>query len=117
MLGLALTRVNATPPSESDRTENLIFKQGQLLSLRISRGDPIRIFVVGREEAQINLKDVSLKIRRLKPYPGKILKLNRYGEYFEVEDKAQFNKASEIEISADLRGKSESFKIKLEGKP
>ncbi len=99
------------------RPENMINQEGQLLSIRISKGDPIRIFVVGREEAQLNLSDVSLTIRRLKPYPGKILKLDRQGNFFEVKDQKLFQQSTELEISASIKGKKESFKVDLEKKP
>lgn len=102
---------------EGDRNENLIHHEGQILSVTISRGNPIRIFVIGKEEAQLNLKDVSLTLRRLKPYPGKVLKVDRYGGYFEVKNQSDFNQSTELEVSTRLKGQKESFKVQLKEKP
>jgi len=108
---------SSTPQAWADETESLIHKEGKLVSIKIMKGNPVRIFVVGREEAQINLKDLTLTIRRLKPYPGKVLKLDRNGEYFEVKDKAEFERSSELEISTGIDGKTESFNVKLDKNP
>lgn len=109
--------VQASTWEQGDQGDNLIRHEGQILSVTIYRGSPVRIFVLGKEEAQINLKEVSLTIRRLKPYPGKVLKLDRYGGYFEVKNPAEFNQASVVEVSTRLHGKKESFKVQLKEKP
>ena len=44
-------------------------QEGQLLSIRIRLGEPLRIFVVGREEAKLDLSDLKLTVKRLEPYP------------------------------------------------
>lgn len=114
---LFISEIQASTWKEGDPTDHLIRHEGQIFSVTISRGRPVRIFVLGKEEAKINLKEVSLTLRRLKPYPGKVLKLDRYGGYFEVKNPDEFNQSSVLEVSAHLQGKKESFKVQLKEKP
>ncbi len=88
-------------------------KEGQLLTIQISRGNPLRIFVVGKEEAKLDLSSLNLTIRRLKPYPGKVFALDKYDHYFVVPDSSELKQAKEIEIMASVKDKNETFHFKL----
>lgn len=88
-------------------------KEGQLLTIQISKGEPVRIFVVGREEAKFNFTDLKLTVRRLKPYPAKILTLDKQDNYFVVPDASEFQNVQELEIKTELPEKTEIFKIDL----
>ncbi len=88
-------------------------KEGQLVSIQISKGDPIRIFVVGREEAKIDPATMTLTVRMLKPYPGKVLSVDKFNHYFVVSDPKEFQKAQEIEIVTKIKDKNETLRFHL----
>lgn len=88
-------------------------KEGQFLSIQLSRGNPLRIFVVGKEEAKLDISTLNLTVRRLKPYPGKVLNVNKFDHYFEIADSSELKQAKEIEIMANVKDKSETFHFKL----
>ncbi len=93
-------------------------KEGQFFTLHISPGDPIRIFVLGKEEGKFDPAHLSLTIRRLKPYPGKQFAVDRYENYFLVNDTKEFKKSTDFEIATKLNNKHEVFKFKFkEGIP
>ncbi len=88
-------------------------KEGQLITIQISRGNPIRIFVVGREEAKIDPTTMSLTVRRVKPYPAKILSVDKFNNYFVISDSQEFKKSKEIEIITKVKGSDETFRFEL----
>lgn len=88
-------------------------QDGELFTVQISRGNPVRIFVFGREEAKIDPKSTQLTIRRLKPYPGKILTVNKMEDYFSVPEFENIKDENELEIIAISNDKKEAFNFKL----
>lgn len=88
-------------------------KEGQLVTLQISRGNPIRIFVVGKEEVKIDPSTMSLTVRRLNPYPAKLLSVDKFNNYFVVSDSEEFKKSKEIEITTDVKGTAETFRFEI----
>lgn len=88
--------------------------EGEMLSLRVSKGNPWRIFVVGREEAKIDPASLKLTVRRLKPYPGRVIAVDRKGEHFEMGANArEIGEIEELEIKTILKGEEETFHIRL----
>lgn len=89
-------------------------KEGQLVTVHISRGNPIRIFVVGREEAKIDPSNLQLTIRRLKPYPGQVVQPERVDGYFVLRNDANvLQGAEELEVVTRVNDQEESFQIQL----
>ncbi|MBL7554949.1 MAG: hypothetical protein JNM24_03935 [Bdellovibrionaceae bacterium] len=88
-------------------------KEGQFFSVHLSVGSPIRIFVVGKEEAKIDLSKLELTVRRLNPYPGKVLKADRYDHYFIVNDPKSVARDAEFEITVKSKTSDEKFKFDL----
>ncbi|MBX3017075.1 MAG: hypothetical protein KF767_04230 [Bdellovibrionaceae bacterium] len=87
---------------------------GEMLSVRLSRGKPWRIFVVGREEAKIDPATLKLTVRRLKPYPGEMIVVDRKGTHFEMGGgERSLGEIEELEIKAILKGEEETFHIRL----
>ena len=105
----SFAQVPGLEPSISDPWR----KEGQLVTIQISQGNPIRIFVVGREEAKIDLSNLALTVRRIKPYPGKILSVDRNNNYFVVTDAKEFKKSKEIEVVTKIKDKEETFRFEL----
>jgi hypothetical protein len=91
-------------------------REGQLVTIQISRGSPIRIFVVGKEEAKLDLTTLSLTVRRIKPYPAKVLSVSQFSNYFVVSDPQEFHKSKEIEIVTKVKGTNETFHFNLKQK-
>lgn len=102
-----------------DPTQSLPYtvrQEGRLLSLRLVLGEPVKLFVIGKEEAKLDLSTLKLTVRRLKPYPGKILSLNKYGDYYEIEKPMLMGAKSEIEVVTNLKGKKETFHFRVSEK-
>lgn len=91
-------------------------QEGQFLTVHLSVGNPTRIFVVGREEAKIDFSKLKLTVRRVDPYPGKVLKTDLHDNYFVVSDVAEIKKDAEFEINLEANQKTEKFKFKLKSK-
>jgi hypothetical protein len=100
-------------PSPSATPSTQWRKDGQFLTIEITKSQPVRVYVVGREKAEINLSKLKLTIIRTKPFPPKILQMNRYGQYYEVTDVAGFEKSKQLEIHALLDGKLDTFHLDL----
>jgi hypothetical protein len=113
LLMLVFTNTNGAPTVPNQDALNQIKQEGQFFSVQISKGEPIRIFVVGKEEANLDLSKLTVTVRRLKPYPGKVLKIDRLGGYFQVNDTKEFNSTTDLEISTKVESKDEVFKFNL----
>jgi hypothetical protein len=113
---LAMTRMTYGGDFGSDDPTLVNIKQeGQLVTVRIVRGEPLRIFVLGREEAKVNMSDLAVTVRRLKPYPGKILSLTKDGNFYTVKDPSD-RSLSDIEIKAKARNGEETFYFHIDNK-
>ncbi len=108
---LSFAQIQSTEPLGSS---NEWRREGQLFTLHISRQNPLRIFVVGREEAKLDLSKMSLTVRRLSPYPGKVLATSRANNSFVISDPSPLTEGAELEISAKYQKQSEIFRLKLE---
>lgn len=110
---------------DSEKTDfQVISQQGSLFSLKVVRGEPIKIFVLGKEEAEIDLSkielsadldtsDMSLSIRQVNPKPGKILTLTRFKDHFEINEPLKMEKELVLEVKASQKNKNETFKVKM----
>lgn len=101
----------------TDRTQdpNRISQQGKLMTIQLIPGEPIKIFVVGKEEAQIDLSKLKLTVHRLSPGHQRALKLTREGDSFILNEKV--TSPATLDITAQAGSESESFQIKIPAKP
>jgi hypothetical protein len=111
---LLFAQAYSDDPSRID--PNVMRASGNIVSLRLVLGEPIKLFVVGREEAKLDLSQLSLTVRRLSPYPGTNLKLNRLGDYFVLADSPELNQTTNIEVTAQVKNKIEKFQFKIKNK-
>jgi hypothetical protein len=113
-----------TMPDSAKSDINVISQQGSLFSLKVVKGQPIKIFVLGREEAEVDLSslkfdadvnfaDLSVSIRQVNPKPGRILKIKRLKKHFEIDEPLLFNHDLELEVDASVKDKKETFKVKV----
>jgi len=111
-----LTWAQTPAQDPSNLRQNTLNSQGQLLSLRLERGQPMRIFVVGKEEAKVDLSNLSITVRRLKPYPAKELSTDRYNNTFTVVAPADSKEPMELEVTTKVNSSSETFRFSLDKK-
>lgn len=112
-LSLVLTLFLANADDQRDTQFKNSRQDGQIFSIRIVRGQPLRIFVLGREEAKVNLSDLKLTVKRLKPYPSQTLTLAKDGESFIVKGAQEAN-GEKIEVKAKSMLGEETFYFELE---
>lgn len=86
---------------------------GQMISLRLVVGEPVRIFVVGKEEAKIDLDSLKLTVRRLSPYPAQVLSLSQKGDVFTITEPVNLETENLLEVTTKVKNKTEKFKFKV----
>lgn len=91
-------------------------QQGKLFTFEIVPGEPIRFFVVGREEAKLDLSKLAVTVRRVEPYPGKVLTLDRRNDYFVTADSKELKNATAFEVTAKTKAKAETIRFQIENK-
>lgn len=96
---------------------NEFTQEGELVSIRLVMGEPLRIFVVGKEEAKVNLSDLNIIVRRLKPYPGQTLTTSIQGDHFIVSKPEELKGTTDIAITTKIKSKSETLNFKINQKP
>lgn len=97
--------------------ETVLKNQGGLLSLRISTTEPVKIYVVGKEEAQLDLSQLKLKVRRLEPYPAADIAIDQQTGYFTLKSSLQELKGAHLEVTTEHQDKTEVFKLKMKTSP
>ena len=95
----------------------MLRQEGKLVSVGIVLGEPVKIFVIGKEEAKMDLTDLKLTVRRLQPYPAKTLAVSRSSDYFIISEPNAFEKTSRIEVTTKVKNKTETLRFKIESKP
>lgn len=106
---VAVAQSNMMDPSDS----SVLKQQGKIFTFQILPGEPVRFFVVGREEAKIDLSNLAVTVRRLKPYPGQVLTLSRKDDYFVAEDDKELKDAIALEVTAKASQKIEKMRFQL----
>ncbi len=89
-------------------------QDGQLFSIQLVLGEPMRFFVVGKEEAKLDLSEVKMTVRRLKPYPGKVITLDYENGYFVSTKPDAIKGATAIEVTTQAKTKTDKVQFKLE---
>ncbi|WP_409479879.1 hypothetical protein [Pseudobdellovibrio sp. HCB154] len=113
LLGHGLQADQRSEDPERSSAE-VMMKEGRLMSVSLTLGNPIRIFVTGREEAKLDLSKMKLTVRRLHPYPQQELKVNKDGNFYIVVNRdLQSNALQELEVTTSVYKASESFNFKI----
>lgn len=108
----------------------VIREQGSLFSLKFVPGQPIKFYIVGREEAEIDLSktkfaaevdlaNLSVSVKQTSAHPGKILKIKRFENHYIVDDPLQLTNGMELRLQIkDKKDKQpHSFKVKVRELP
>jgi hypothetical protein len=89
-------------------------QQGQFMTVQLVVGEPLKFFVLGREEANLDLKGFTLTVQRVAPYPGKVLSLEKQNNFFVVSDSSELKNATELEVKAQSKTKVDAVHFKIE---
>lgn len=123
LLPLLMNAQKTTPDSEHNDF-SVISQQGSLFSLKIVRGKPMKIFVVGNEVAEMDISqidlsaefdpsDMSVSVRKVGNSSGSFFKIKKVKKHFEISEQFSTTTETVIEIKAKQKKKEETFKIKL----
>lgn len=105
---------------DENTPEGSLQREGQLISIQVSRGRPVRVFVVGKEEANFDISKLKLSIKRLDKNGEKAHVLQRTKEgYYTSTDSFTLEKNESFQIDAYLKEKEEKFIFdsKIHNKP
>lgn len=124
-LSILFLLANAQAPYVPNRSDvEMLTQQGSLFSVKIVRGEPIRIYVFGREEAQLDFSnqyyqvgfdtsDFSLQVRRIGSKSSKILKIKRMEDHYIILNPQEEQSVYHLEITPQIKDKKEVFKFKI----
>ncbi|MBY0385915.1 hypothetical protein K2X05_12220 [bacterium] len=119
--------ISAQPTNPAQTDIEVIREQGSLLNIKFVPGKPIKFFIVGREEAEIDLSktkwkadvdfsNLSVSLKQTNPNPGKVLKIKRFENHYIVDDPLQLNHGTELQVDIDHKDKTHhTFKVKVKG--
>ena len=96
--------------------EEFLQKEGSLISVKIVIGEPLRLYITGKEQAKINFSDLKLTVRRVLPQPREELTLNRLESHYEIPVKLDPGQRNDFEITAQMDRKSEKLVFKIDPK-
>lgn len=121
-----LAQTNGLPKTDFE----VIREQGNLFSLKLVPGQPLKIYILGREEAEVDLSkakfaaevdlsNLSVSVKQTTPNPGKILKIKRFENHYIVDDPLQLTNGMELHLQIkDKKDKQpHSFKVKVKELP
>lgn len=104
----------------------MLTQHGNLVSVRIVKGEPIKIFVFEKEAAEIDFSgarlgaqfvpvDLSLNVRQIGAKKiSRILKLKRENDYFVIRNPDSTDKSYTLEVTTKVKDKKEVFIFKVE---
>jgi hypothetical protein len=107
---------------------NVLSQQGSLVAVKVIKGEPIKIFVLGREEATLDFSNLqldanvdpanfSINVRRINAdKSGPILKLTREKDHFIIDNPDTKDRVFTLEVTTKVKGKKEVFKFKVDNK-
>jgi hypothetical protein len=94
-------------------------REGRYTKVTIMMGDPIKIFVAGKERMRIGASDLKLEVRKPAQAQWEELKLNESGNYYSVKNPAEEGVPQLLEVRTTLmkKKKSETFSVPVNPKP
>lgn len=99
-----------SPQSQSPQTFR---QQGRLFTIELVWGEPLRFFVAGKEEGKLDLAEVKMTVRRLKPYPGREMKLSLENGAFTTAVAQDLKDATVLEVKAQSKTKTDKVRFEL----
>lgn len=124
--GVIASLLSFAQPDMPTKTDfEVIREQGSLFSIKLIPGEPLKIFVLGNEEAtvdlsktnwkaNVDLSNLSVSVKQTNPSPGKILKIKRLDNHFIVDDPLQLSNGTELHLQIrDKDKKTHSFRVRV----
>ncbi len=102
-------------PSKGDLRS--LQQNGSLVSVRLFPGQPLLIYVVGREEAKIDLSRLKLSVRRLSQGQSQDLPYRQEGRHYIIDEPLSREEPTDLEVTAQTPKKAETFHFKLTNTP
>lgn len=89
-------------------------REGRYVKITLLMGNPVKIFVSGKEQARLDLSKFKMEFRPQKGGSWQELKINDYGEYYTAETPLDVSAPNTLEVKTTLKNtKSEIFRFKL----
>lgn len=89
-------------------------REGRYVNVTLQLGDPIKIFISGKERARFSLADLKLEIKTLSNDGWEEIRINKYGNYYSIGASQDKTPSGILEVRTTLKNKkTESFKFKL----
>ena len=95
---------------------DIVQAEGQFFSIRMVRGEPTRFFVLGKEQAKLDLSTLRLTLKKHAAYKSQTLSLDLENNYFVLPEPVDFEAGSELELTASSREKTETLQIRIKDK-
>jgi hypothetical protein len=96
----------------SDPQSNILRQEGKLVTISIVRGEPIKIFVLGKKGAEFSFRSIELEVEKISPQ-RKVLNVERMENYFVIKEPLEVNRSTNIEIKARVNNKEEKMLFKI----
>lgn len=131
MLSLFLSLLIFAQSNTPTKTDfEVIREQGSLFSLKFVPGKPIKFYIVGREEAEVDLSqtkwkadvdlaNLSVSVKQTNTKVGKILKIKRFENHYIVDDPLQLTNGTELHLQIKDKKDSQpqTFKVRVKELP
>ncbi|MGE3757212.1 MAG: hypothetical protein AB7H97_05620 [Pseudobdellovibrionaceae bacterium] len=118
LTSILLSQILYSYPGEFESTRPALAQlaqEGQLVSIKLVLGEPVKILVVGRERAQLNLSTLNLSVKESQNGTQNVLPVSKDGNFFLLT--RQPKRPSDLEVTAEVQGKTETFKFRIDQKP
>lgn len=113
---LLVFALNSNGENQSPYTaEEQFVREGRDVKITMLMGNPIKIFVSGKEALRLNTSSLKMEFRPAKGRTWHELKLNNSGNYYEVESRREYQElGNALEVKTTFKNKkSEVFKFKI----
>jgi len=89
-------------------------REGRYVNVTLQMGNPLKIFVAGKERARVSTDSMKMEIKTLNKNGWEELKLNKYGNYYSADVASDQAPGGVLEVRTTLKNKKrESFKFNL----
>ena len=95
-----------------DTEAEVLVQKGRYVTVTVMPGNPVKIFVAGKERAQIDMDDLTLEAS----YGQEKLRLSKSGDYYVVDKPAQpmiGPQVMEVRTTSKKKKNSENFKFNI----
>jgi hypothetical protein len=92
-------------------------QNGSMVSIRLEPSRPISFYVVGKEEAEVDLSQLQVVVRNLSKGDGRILSSHQEGNRYVIDEPLDLEQPTDLEVTAKTPIKAETFHFKISNVP